>query len=94
MMATMGTVTLLILAQLFGTGLAWQAQVVAGLFGLQLVLIVARLRRDIRGVEEVPSDGDIEQVRDGLGALALAHHRGLLLAASTLIAQWVLIVGL
>jgi len=25
MMATMGTVTLLILAQLFGTGLAWQA---------------------------------------------------------------------
>jgi len=42
----------------------------------------------------VPSDGDIEQVRDGLGALALAHHRGLLLAASTLIAQWVLIVGL
>jgi len=47
---------------------------------------VARLFKDIRGVDDVPSDGDAIAVRDGLGALTLLHHRGLLMALSTLIA--------
>jgi len=67
----------------------WQADwIVAGVFLPQLGLIVLRLRRDIRGVSGVSIDASIALIRDGVGALALLHHRGLLMTASTLIVQW------
>ena len=86
MMTTMGTASILMIV------LLWQAEcsnasiALASLFFVQLLLIVARLFRDIRGVDEVPSNGDAAAVRDGLGALVLLHHRGLLMTVSTLIA--------
>ncbi|MDX8354108.1 hypothetical protein [Cognatiyoonia sp. IB215182] len=86
MMTTMGTVSVLMCVLLWQAGFSAVAMTVAGLFFVQLVLIVARLFKDIRGVEAVPSDGELTAVRDGLGALALLHHRGLLMTLSTLIA--------
>lgn len=90
MMSTMGTASILMIVLLWQTGLPAAAIAVASLFFVQLALIVARLFRDIRGVDEVPTDGDAGAVRDGLGALALLHHRGLLMTLSTLIAVLVL----
>lgn len=87
MMTAMGTVALLVTYQLYATGLSFGAVAVAVVFFSQLVFVVSRLKRDIDGVDSVSSDADIEMVRDGLSALALLHHRGLLMTASTLIIQ-------
>ncbi len=90
MMTTMATTSILMIVLLVQTGLSPAAWTVTGLFFVQLTLIVARLFKDIRGVDEVPSNGDVDAVRDGLGALALLHHRGLLMTLSTLIAVLVI----
>ena len=90
MATTMGTVSVLMIAFLIQSGFSVASLILAVIFFGQLLLIVSRLARDIRGVDEVPSDGDAALVRDGLGALALLHHRGLLMTASSLIAIWFL----
>lgn len=84
MMTTMAAVSALLVALVVATGASAGMLGVAGLFFVQLVLIATRLRRDIRGVEEVPSDGDAVRVRSGLATLAILHHRGLLMTGSTL----------
>ncbi|EKE68324.1 hypothetical protein [Celeribacter baekdonensis] len=86
MMTTMGTASLLVIVLLIQAGFTLAVISVATLFFAQLGLIVARLFKDIRGVDDVTSDGDAIAVRDGLGALTLLHHRGLLMTLSTLIA--------
>lgn len=86
MMSTMGAVSILMIVLLWRTGLSVAAIAVASLFFIQLVLIVARLFSDIRSVDDVPTDGEAGAVRDGLSALALLHHRGLLMTLSTLVA--------
>lgn len=86
MMTTMGTASVLMIVLLLQAGLSGAAIAVACLFFIQLALIVARLFKDIRGVDRVSSEGDAAAVRDGLGALTLLHHRGLLMTLSTLIA--------
>lgn len=86
MMTTMGTASVLMIVLLWQTGLSGAVIAVASLFFIQLALIVTRLFKDIRGVDEVPSDGEMSAVRDGLGALTLLHHRGLLMTISTLLA--------
>lgn len=86
MMTTMGTASALMIVLLVQAGLSTVAITVASLFFVQLALIVARLFKDIRGVDEVPSDGEAAAVRAGLGALTLLHHRGLLMTLSTFIA--------
>lgn len=86
MATTMVTASILMVILLWQVGFSNAAIAVAGLFFTQLLLIVARLLQDIRGVDSVPSNGDLAAVRDGLGALALLHHRGLLMTLSTLIA--------
>lgn len=83
---TMATASVLMIVLIVQTGFSALTLALGALFFGQLVLIVARLARDIRGVDEVRSDGDVGAVRDGLGALALLHHRGLLMTGSTLIA--------
>ena len=86
MMITMLTVSVLMICLVV---LEWSSPaplLLAALFFIQLITIVARLRSDIRGVDTVSSDGDIVEVRSGLGTLALLHHRGLLMTTSTLIA--------
>jgi hypothetical protein len=88
MMIAMAGVTILLGVLLVVSGFSAPAIAVASLFAVQLVLIVRRLSADIRGVNEGASDGDPGAVRDGLAALALLHHRGLLMTASTLVALW------
>ncbi|MEE8601672.1 hypothetical protein [Euzebya tangerina] len=86
MMTTMGAASLLMILLLVQTGVTLASVSLAALFFIQLALIVARLFRDIRGVDEVPSDGEASEVRSGLGRLALLHHRGLLMTSTTLLA--------
>ncbi len=86
MMTTMATTSILMILLLIQTGLSAAAWTAVGLFFVQLILIVARLFKDIRGVDQVPSDGEVGAVRDGLGALTLLHHRGLVMTLTTLVA--------
>lgn len=90
MIATMSTTAFLLSVQVYAAGFSERALVVAGIFFLQMGVIASQLLRRIRDVEGVSSDGSIAQVRDGLGALALLHHQGLLAATTTLVAQWML----
>ena len=86
MATSMAIVSVLMIVLIAQEGASAGSLMLAGVFFTQLVLIVARLRKDIRGVNEVNSQGDMTLVRNGLGALALLHHRGLLMTVSTLIA--------
>lgn len=89
MMTTMVGVTLMMIILFVHSGGSHQYGGLAAVFFGQLILIAARLFRDIRAVETVDSQGEIGTVRDGLSALALLHHRGLLMTGSTLIIIWV-----
>ncbi|WP_420410063.1 hypothetical protein [Hoeflea sp.] len=88
MMTTMGGVSLMMIILFMEQGASIRNMLVSLVFFSQLILIVARLFEDIRGVDMVDSDGDIGSVRNGLAALALLHHRGLLMTSSTLILIW------
>jgi hypothetical protein len=88
MMTTMGGVSLMMIILFMEQGASIRNMLVSLVFFSQLILIVARLFEDIRGVDMVNSDGDIGSVRNGLAALALLHHRGLLMTGSTLILIW------
>lgn len=88
MMTTMGGVSLMMIILFIQQGASIRNMIVSLVFFSQLILIVARLFEDIRGVDMVDSHGDISTVRDGLAALALLHHRGLLMTGSTLILVW------
>jgi len=88
MFSAMSGVSVLMIVMLIQSGFSTPSLVLAIVFFVQLILIVSRLAKDIRGVDDVRSDGDVALVRDGLGALALLHHRGLLMTASTLILVW------
>lgn len=94
MMTTMGSVSALMIAFMVLAKFSIASIALATLFFVQLGLIVSRLFKDIRGVDAVPSDGELALVRDGLGALTLLHHRGLLMTASTLITLWLVAVWL
>lgn len=89
MMTTMLGVSVLLSIWIRQTGLTTETITLCCIFFGQLVPIVLRLRRDIRGVDLVDSDGDIATVRKGLGSLALLHHRGLLMTSSTLVFLWI-----
>jgi len=90
MITTMAAVSALVVVQLFRLDLAPGAIAVAAVFFVQLALVLVPLFPAIRGVDGVPSDGDIGSVRGGLGTLARVHHQGLAMAGTTLAAQWVL----
>jgi len=88
MITAMTVVTVLVALQLWLTDLATMAVVVAAVFYVQLVFVLIVLFPAIRGVDTVPSDGEIGAVRSGLGTLARVHHQGLCMTATTLIVQW------
>lgn len=94
MMVAMAGTSILMGVHLVQTGFAPGALGLAAVFFGQLALIVARLSRDIAGVAGAESNGNIGTVRDGLAALALLHHRGLLMTATTLILLWLLAGGM
>ena len=67
--------------------------VILGFFVVMATYLFPRLRGHIRGVSEVPHDGDIAKVRSGTGRLAALHHTGLFTMVSLLLLQFFLIVG-
>lgn len=86
MLTIMANVTALMALLLVQANYAVEALALCGLFLIQLALIIARLRRDIRGVKLVSSDdAQSDVVRTGLSALALLHHRGLVMTGTTLL---------
>jgi len=91
MITTMTVVSVLVAVQMFRTDLSAMAIVVAAVFYAQLIAVLVPLFPAIRGVDTVPSDGEIGAVRGGLGTLARVHHQGLAMTATTLVAQWVLV---
>jgi len=93
MITTMTVVSVLIGVQLYRSDFATPATVVAVVFFVQLITVVIPLFPAIRGVDGVPSDGRIREVRDGLGTLARVHHQGLAMTSTTLFAQWWLVVA-
>jgi len=91
MITTMAIVTMLIFIQAMLADLSTMSLVVGGVFYIQLISVVIPLFPAIRGVDNVLSDGSIGAVRRGLGTLARVHHQGLVMASTTLIAEWVFI---
>ena len=67
--------------------------VILGFFLIMASYLFPRLRGRIRGVSEVPHDGDIAEVRSGTGRLAALHHTGLFTMVSLLVLQFFLIIG-
>ena len=62
-------------------------------FLVMISYLFSRLRGCIKGVSQVPHDGDIAGVRDGTGRLAALHHTGLFTMAGVLLLQFFLIIG-
>lgn len=85
MITTMSISALLFIALLVLENFDGLTVLAAVCFFVQQALVAARLAKDIAGVDTVDSQGDIDAVRMGLGALALLHHRGLLLTVSSLV---------
>lgn len=67
--------------------------VVLGFFLVMVTYLFSRLRKRIRGVSEVPHEGDITRVRAGTGRLAALHHTGLFTTLGVLLLQFFLIIG-
>ncbi len=85
MITTMAVSALLFIALLILESFEMLMVLAALCFFVQQGLVAARLAKDIAGVDSVDSQGEIDDVRSGLGALALLHHRGLLLTVSSLL---------
>ena len=67
--------------------------IILGFFLVMLTYLFSRLRGRIRGVSQVPHDGDIARVRSGTGQLAALHHTGLFTMVCVLLLQFILIIG-
>ena len=92
MITTMLSVLLLIVVQTWLADFSWQTLTVLVVFVGSMAGVVAYLKKRISDVDKVPSDGKIETVRSGLGALARLHHQGLLAVTVTLITQYAMVV--
>jgi len=88
MITAMTGVSVLVALQAYQTGWEREPVIVAVVFFVQLAVVLSVLFPAIKGVDSVPSDGDIVMVRSGLGTLARVHHQGLCMTAFTLAAQW------
>lgn len=92
MITTMSSLLLLLVTQAILTHYQWQAIAVLLIFILAMSSVVTVLKSRIDAVDHVSSEANIRDVRHGLGALALLHHKGLLAALVTLMAQFFLVV--
>ena len=92
MITTMSSLLILLVAQSWLSGFSWETLTVLTVFVGSMIGVVAVLKKRIDDVDRAPSDGDIDVVRAGLGALVRLHHRGLLAAAATLGAQYALVL--
>ena len=94
---TMVTTTLtglvLLILQSWQRDFDWPSLIVLGFFLVMMTYLFSRLRGRIKGVLEVPHDGDIAKVRSGTGRLAALHHTGLFTMVSVLLLQFFLIIG-
>lgn len=92
MIATMSSVLVLVIVQTWFATFSWPTVGVLAVFVGSMAGVVAHLRGRIDDVDGVSSQGDIQAVRTGLGALVRLHHQGLLAAAATLVTQYVLVI--
>ncbi|MEO1207545.1 MAG: hypothetical protein AAFV45_14555 [Pseudomonadota bacterium] len=93
MKTTMATATVLLLTQAWLRDFDWLSLGAMAVFAAFMTYLLFHLEARIKAVAEVPSDGSITAVRDGLGKLAALHHVGLAMAVTMLALQLTLIGG-
>lgn len=88
---TMGSImsggSLFALIQAWQRDFDWASLTVLGFLALCMSYIISNLGSRIKAVENVSSDGDINDVRQGLGRLVALHHIGLATAAGLTLLQ-------
>ncbi|MFC7189617.1 hypothetical protein [Halocatena marina] len=93
---TMATVvssgTVLVLYQMWQQNFGESALTVAVWLFLSMGYVISQLRARIAAVKSISSDGDIDDVREGLGGLVTIHHMGLIATSGVVILQTVLVV--
>lgn len=93
MITVMGSGTIFTLIQAWQRNFDWAALTILVFLVLCLGYIIANLGSRIKAVVDVPSDGEIGNVRQGLGRLAALHHIGLATAGGLTLLQLFLGVG-
>lgn len=94
MMTVMGSGTIFTLIQTWQRDFDWASLTVLAFLILCMSYIISNLGSRIKAVDEVPSDGDIGNVRRGLGRLAALHHMGLATAGGLTLLQLLLGIAL
>lgn len=87
MMTVMGSGTIFTLIQTWQRNFDCASLTVLIYLGVCLSYLILNLNNRIKAVEEVPSDGDIGDVKKGLGRLAALHHIGLVTALGLTLLQ-------
>lgn len=93
MITVMGSGTVFTLIQAGPRNFDRAALTMLAFLVLSLGYILAHLGSRIRAVVDVPSEGEIDDVRRGLGRLAALHHIGLATAAGLTLLQFVIGIG-
>ena len=87
MATVVGSGTVLVFVQAWQHDFRLTAAVVAVWLFLSMGYVVSKLRARIDAVKSVPSDGDIQSVRQGLGRLVALHHMGLAATVGVVVLQ-------
>jgi hypothetical protein len=93
MMTVMGSGTLFTIIQAWQRNFDWATLTVLAFLILSMSYIIFNLGSRIKAVVNVSSDGDISDVRQGLGRLAALHHIGLATAGGLTLLQLFLGIG-
>lgn len=93
MVTTTMTGLVLLIVQSWQRAFDRPSLLILGFFLVMITYLFSRLRTRIRGVAQVPHDGDIARVRAGTGRLAALHHTGLFTMVSVLLLEFFLIIG-
>jgi len=93
MMTVMGSGTLFTIIQAWQRNFDWATLTVLAFLILGMSYIIFNLGTRIKAVVNVSSDGDISDVRQGLGRLAALHHIGLATAGGLTLLQLFLGIG-
>jgi len=92
MIITMASVLVLVIVQAWIMAFSFSSTLVLSVFIVLIGFVVAQLKKKIDGINQAPSEGEIGDVRRGLGALALLYHQGLAAAFTTLLFQYGMII--
>ncbi|MFB2771963.1 hypothetical protein ACE1AT_22165 [Pelatocladus sp. BLCC-F211] len=92
MKTVLGSGTIFTLIQTWQRDFDWASLTVLAFLIPCMSYIFSNVNSRIQAVDEVPSNGDIEDVRRGLGRLAAIHHIGLATAGGLTLLQ--LVIGI